>query len=430
MNPSPASAPAILFEVRPRRRRRLRPRAIAVLAAAGLVAAAVPSSLLAASPSARSHPAKTVNRSVAAAGSTASATAASVVVRRATNADGTSLARRLAKDPALRRTLAALQSAKGKAGTPAASIVVGGSVADIPAVALAAYQRAASNASSANPGCNIPWTLVSAIGRVESDHGQYGGSRPAADGEVHPSILGPVLDGSGGNAAIPDTDGGRYDGDTRWDRAVGPMQFIPSTWALDGRDGNGDGIRDPENLFDAALATADYLCASGGDLTTPAAAERAVLSYNHSLDYVLVVLGYTDAYGGQDLSPVTADIAEYLASLSKAAKAKAAKAAKAQHKKPAKRVAKKVAKKPVVHKPTPAPHPSVKPTARPTPPPVTKPTTAPTHQPTPVTTPTAPPTEQPTESPTPTGTPSPTGTPTPDAAASDSQLPGDAAAIP
>ncbi len=258
-----------------------------------MLAAALPSNLPASAPAPVPPPTKAVSRDVASAGSTASITAAATVVHRGTDAGGLELARRMAKDPALRRTLQALQSGKGKAGTPAASIVVGGSVADIPAVALAAYQRGAYFASSTNPGCNIPWTLVAGIGRVESDHGQNGGSRPGTGGEVRPTILGPVLDGSGGNAAIADTDGGRLDGDTRWDRAVGPMQFIPSTWAADGRDGNGDRIRDPENMFDAALAAADYLCASGGDLRTPAAAERAVLSYNHSLDYVLVVLGYT-----------------------------------------------------------------------------------------------------------------------------------------
>ena len=122
-----------------------------------------------------------------------------------------------------------------------------------------------------------------------------------------PAILGPVLDGSGGNSAIADTDGGRYDGNTRWDRAVGPMQFIPSSWATGGRDGNGDGVDDPENLFDAALAAANYLCNSGGDLRTTSAAQRAVLTYNHSWDYVLVVLGYAASYANQDLSAVTDD---------------------------------------------------------------------------------------------------------------------------
>ncbi len=236
-----------------------------------------------------------------------------VTTSSAANADGTRLDRDLGHDPALRKTLRALQKRASGGAQPAAastgSIVVGGSVADIPLQALAAYRRGAIMADAANPQCHIPWTLLAGIGRVESDHGQNGGSRPDAAGVVHPAILGPVLDGSAGNAAIADTDGGRFDGDTRWDRAVGPMQFIPSTWEQWGRDADGDGVADPENLFDAALAAADYLCAAGGDLRTPKAAANAVLSYNHSEDYMLLVLGYSSAYAGESVSALTAFLA-------------------------------------------------------------------------------------------------------------------------
>ena len=110
----------------------------------------------------------------------------------------------------------------------------------------------------------------------------------ATTGEVTPPIIGIPLNGSRGTAAIGDTDGGRLDGDTVWDRAVGPMQFIPSTWAGSGADGNGDGIKDPNNIFDAALATAAYLCRAvpGSDLTSDADQRRAAFSYNHSSAYV------------------------------------------------------------------------------------------------------------------------------------------------
>jgi membrane-bound lytic murein transglycosylase B len=246
----------------------------------------------------------------------AQATAAPAAPADAVNTDGSTLTAKLAHDADLRQTLLSLteqaagsKSAAGKEGTPA--VVVGGSVTDIPAVALAAYRHAAQQQSVVDPSCHVSWSLLAGIGRVESSHGQYEGSRPDANGVVHPAILGPVLDGSGGNSAIPDTDGGQYDNDTEWDRAVGPMQFIPSSWATGGRDGNGDGIRDPENLFDAALAAANYLCRSGGDLRVTSAAERAVLTYNHSWDYVLVVLGYAASYANQDLSAVTADVAEH-----------------------------------------------------------------------------------------------------------------------
>ncbi|KIF03325.1 hypothetical protein PL81_24915, partial [Streptomyces sp. RSD-27] len=106
---------------------------------------------------------------------------------------------------------------------------------------------------------------------------------------------GPVLDGNG-FADIPDTDGGAYDGDARHDRAVGPMQFIPSTWAAWGQDGNGDGRRDPNNVYDAALAAGRYLCAGGRDLRTGAGLDRAVLSYNQSAEYLRTVRSWFAYY--------------------------------------------------------------------------------------------------------------------------------------
>ena len=109
--------------------------------------------------------------------------------------------------------------------------------------------------------------MLAGIGRIESNHGLFGGSvtRFSAAGTVSPRITGPPLDGNG-VASIADSDGGRWDGDVTWDRAVGPMQFIPTTWRSLGRDGNGDRIADPNNLFDAAVSAAGYLCL-GGDGT-------------------------------------------------------------------------------------------------------------------------------------------------------------------
>jgi hypothetical protein len=115
---------------------------------------------------------------------------------------------------------------------------------------------------------------------------------------VSPRITGPPLDGNG-VARIPDSDGGRWDGDVTWDRAVGPMQFIPTTWGSLGRDGNGDRVADPNNLFDAAVSAAGYLCLSGdGDLDDPARLRQAIYSYNHSWPYVDAVLGWAWLYQG------------------------------------------------------------------------------------------------------------------------------------
>ena len=168
----------------------------------------------------------------------------------------------------------------------------------IPALALRAYREAAAWSAGFDPDCRLPWTVLAGIGRIESNHGLFGGpaTRFSAGGTVSPRITGPPLDGDG-VASIPDSDGGRWDGDATWDRAVGPMQFIPTTWRSLGRDGNGDRVADPNNLFDAAVSAAGYLCLSGdGDLGDPARLRQAVYSYNHSWPYVDAVLGWAGAY--------------------------------------------------------------------------------------------------------------------------------------
>lgn len=165
----------------------------------------------------------------------------------------------------------------------------------IPAMVLTAYQRAAAELAKQQPSCHLPWWLLAGIGHTESGHAESG--RLYADGTTRGRILGPVLNGGiAGDAVITDTDHGAYDGDTRYDRAVGPMQFIPSTWKNWGADGNADGKRDPNNIFDATLAAGRYLCADGRDLATPAGQKAAVLSYNHSQAYLDTVLAWGYAY--------------------------------------------------------------------------------------------------------------------------------------
>ncbi|MFF9688692.1 lytic transglycosylase domain-containing protein [Streptomyces sp. NPDC014623] len=165
--------------------------------------------------------------------------------------------------------------------------------AGIPATVLAAYRKSQSVLGRTDPGCRLPWQLLAAIGKVESGHAR--GGRVDAAGTTVTPILGPVLNGAG-FAHIPDTDDGAYDGDTRYDRAVGPMQFIPSTWAHWGKDGNGDGRKDPGNITDAALAAGHYLCAGTRDLSVAADLDKAVLSYNHSDTYLRTVLSWLEFY--------------------------------------------------------------------------------------------------------------------------------------
>lgn len=180
----------------------------------------------------------------------------------------------------------------------ALQVTVTGAQADqvgIPQTVLAAYRQAELLSAASNPSCHVPWWLLAGIGRIESGHAQ--GGRVDAAGTTRGRILGPVLDGTlPGSAVISDTDGGALDGDPVYDRAVGPMQFLPGTWRAFARDGNGDRILNPHNVFDAATTAAAYLCRAGGDLSDPAGLSRAVLAYNHSDAYLRAVLAWGLVY--------------------------------------------------------------------------------------------------------------------------------------
>ncbi|MFE9856070.1 lytic murein transglycosylase [Streptomyces sp. NPDC005780] len=180
-----------------------------------------------------------------------------------------------------------------KPGTSVNLPVTGSAESGIPASILAAYQKAQQTVAGTDAACRLPWQLLAAIGKVES--GQARGGRVDAQGTTLSPILGPALNGQG-FALIKDTDNGAYDGDSTHDRAVGPMQFIPSTWATWGQDGNADGRKDPNNIYDAALAAGRYLCAGSRDLALAADLDRAVLSYNHSDEYLRTVRTWFEYY--------------------------------------------------------------------------------------------------------------------------------------
>jgi cell wall-associated NlpC family hydrolase len=101
----------------------------------------------------------------------------------------------------------------------------------------------------------IPWEVLAAINKVETNFGQN---------------LGPSSAG-----------------------AVGWMQFMPSTWARWGTDANGDGIADPDNPTDAIFSAARYLAGCGGQFDISA----AVYCYNHAHWYVSEVMGLAAEYG-------------------------------------------------------------------------------------------------------------------------------------
>jgi membrane-bound lytic murein transglycosylase B len=169
-------------------------------------------------------------------------------------------------------------------------------VAGIPARALMAYGNAELAMRASQAGCKLSWATLAGIGRIESNHGRYGGATLGADGRPSKLIIGVPLDGSPGVKAIGDTEGGRIDGDPTTDRAVGPMQFIPSTWNKWASDGNGDGVGDPQQIDDAALAAGRYLCANGRDMASAAGWWAGILSYNNSTEYAQKVFGLADGY--------------------------------------------------------------------------------------------------------------------------------------
>ena len=184
------------------------------------------------------------------------------------------------------------------------SVVSGASSNGIPAPAIAAYQRARPDHRLRRQVLQHPVGADRGIGRVESDHGRYGGNALTESGVSKPGIYGIALNGKNGTQAINDTDGGELDKDTVFDRAVGPMQFIPSTWQVVKVDADGDSKRNPQDMDDAALATAVYLCSGKDNLSQRKGQEAAVYRYNHSQDYVNLVLRIMEAYSSGDYSAV------------------------------------------------------------------------------------------------------------------------------
>jgi len=166
----------------------------------------------------------------------------------------------------------------------------------IPVTALEAYAFAARVAEVENPDCHLAWTTLAGIGQVESHHGTYRGSTIAANGDVSPPIRGVLLDGTDGNLEILDHDSVSHDGEEPYVRAMGPMQFIPETWALYGVDANNDGVVSADNIDDAALSAAGYLCWRGKDLSTPRGWMEALRAYNHSDQYARNVRDWATAY--------------------------------------------------------------------------------------------------------------------------------------
>ncbi|MEV6767112.1 lytic murein transglycosylase [Nocardia sp. NPDC051030] len=190
-----------------------------------------------------------------------------------------------------RKLSAMVPPADGNPGTVALQNIAlpGGTGAlGIPELVLAAYRNAELALGSSMPNCHLPWNLLAGIGRIESLHASNG--RTDTAGTTLSPILGPALDGTlAGNEVIKASDGSYV-------RAVGPMQFLPGTWTNYASDGNGDGVSDPNNVFDATLAAGKYLCSGGLDLADSQQQLKAVLRYNNSMTYAANVLSWSNAY--------------------------------------------------------------------------------------------------------------------------------------
>jgi murein DD-endopeptidase MepM/ murein hydrolase activator NlpD len=162
-------------------------------------------------------------------------------------------------------------AARGAPGTQPS----GAALVDIPGPLVGVYRAAAAS-------CPLPWPVLAAIGKVETDHGR--------------STLPGVARGTANSAA----------------GAEGPMQFLPSTWATYGVDANGDGVADIYDPVDAIWGAARLLCANGAG--NPDSVRAAVFSYNHADWYVVEVMRVAASYtaastslgAGQHALPVAA----------------------------------------------------------------------------------------------------------------------------
>ncbi|HVT78731.1 MAG TPA: C40 family peptidase [Acidimicrobiales bacterium] len=162
--------------------------------------------------------------------------------------------------------------------------------AEIPADLLPVYMAA----SLTCPG--LPWQVLAAIGWVESRHAH--GTADPRTGDVAPPIIGPPLDGRNSTRAIRDVS--QPDG---WAHALGPMQFLSTTWARWGQlapDRPPDATPNIQNAWDSIYSAAAYSCAGAASVDD---VHAAVLRYNHSEAYVQQVIAKATEYGlGSDES--------------------------------------------------------------------------------------------------------------------------------
>lgn len=210
---------------------------------------------------------------------------------------------------AVKKSPSAFRIAASTVSSPPPAVVVNspGSL-KIPAMALSAYRNAERMMAAAVPNCGVSWNLLAGIGRIESGHAS-GGATDSRGTAVTP-IYGPALDGTlAGNEVIELS---RSANRVTFARAMGPMQFLPGTWARYASDGDGDGRADVQNLYDSTLAAARYLCSGGLNLRDPSQVMSAILRYNNSVAYARNVLSWAGGYATGvvpvDLPPINGPV--------------------------------------------------------------------------------------------------------------------------
>ena len=147
----------------------------------------------------------------------------------------------------------------------------------IPELVFYAYRAAEMQLAINSPECGLPWHLLAAIGRLESNHAENG----------HTDVLGTLT-------AARTTPDGR----------VGPMQLPAGAWERFPSDGNADGVTDPQNVFDATLAAGVWACADGASARDEAGEARVAAMFNSSPEYLANVHKWSDAYKkGAEVAP-------------------------------------------------------------------------------------------------------------------------------
>jgi membrane-bound lytic murein transglycosylase B len=164
-------------------------------------------------------------------------------------------------------------------------------------VAAQAYGYAQLLLQNSNPSCHLGWTTLAGIGEVATHHGQKGGAVLDRSGRTTPTILGPSLDGRDGRPLATDTDAGAFDADPVYDRAMGPMQVLPTVWRTYASDGDNDQIQDPYDIDDSTVAVARLLCSVNADLAQLSGWTAAIAKVQTGEAFASAVFQAADSYG-------------------------------------------------------------------------------------------------------------------------------------